>query len=358
MTKSARESGEERNRKDERQATRLAFVLLPRFNMMALMAAIEPLRVANYLSSRTLYDWRYLSPDGGAAIASNGLSVETQALTEQEGSWSCVFVCASWNAEQYENKKLFAWLRRLDRLGVPLGAMDLGLYVLARAGLLNGYRAAVLWYCIHAFREAYPEVQAEECLFLTDRRRTTIAGGTAGLDAMLNDIARRHGERLAHEVADHILHHPQRKAASPQRSAMGGAREILHPILRVAVRAMEKNLEEPLSIPEISRNARVSQRKLERLFQRHMDCSAIAYYRALRLQHARVLLTNTDLSIREISVACGYASLSHFAKCFADQYGSRPRDCRDSWPESDPAPVWPGLSTSLAGIGGGVNKSD
>jgi transcriptional regulator GlxA family with amidase domain len=89
-----------------------------------------------------------------------------------------------------------------------------------------------------------------------------------------------------------------------------------------------------------------------------MDCSAIAYYRALRLQHARVLLTNTNLSIREISVACGYASLSHFAKCFADQYGSRPRDCRDSWPESDPAPIWPALSTSLAGVGPGLDQPE
>jgi len=351
MTAGAKESGNKKPRKDERQVTRFAFVLLPRFNMMALMAALEPLRVANYLSGRYLYHWRFLSPEGGQAIASNGLGVETLPLQQDEGPWSCVYVCASWNAELYENKKLFSWLRRLDRLGVSLGAMDLGLYVLARAGLLNGYRAAVLWYCIRAFREAYPEVQAEECLFLTDRRRTTIAGGTAGLDAMLSDLARRFGDRLAHEVADHILHHPQRKPTSPQRSAMGGAREILHPVLRVAVQAMERNLEDPLSIPAIARSAGVSQRKLERLFDRHVECSAIAYYRALRLQHARVLLTNTNLSIREISVACGYASLSHFAKCFADQYGSRPRDCRDSWPESDPTPVWPGLSTSLAGIG-------
>lgn len=354
MTAGTAESREAQLRKDEQQPTRLAFVLLPRFNMMALMAAIEPLRVANYLSGRRLYDWVFLSPEGGAAPASNGLEIETLPLAREEGPWSCVYVCASWNAEQYESKKLFSWLRRLERRGLCLGAMDLGLYVLARAGLLDGYRAAVLWYCIRAFTEAYPDVQAEECLFLTDRRRTTIAGGTAGLDAMLNDIAGRYGERLANEVADHILHHPQRKAASPQRSAMGGAREVLHPVLRVAVQAMEMNLEEPLAIPEIASRAGVSQRKLERLFERHMDCSAIAYYRALRLQHARVLLTNTDLSIREISVACGYASLSHFAKCFADQYGRRPRDCRDSWPEGDPAPVWPGLSTSLAGLGTGL----
>ena len=337
---------------------RFVFVLLPRFNMMALMAAIEPLRVANYLSGQTLYDWAFVSPDGGRATASNGLEVDTAALPDDADQSDCVFVCASWNAEHYENRTLFSWLRRLERRGVRLGAMDFGVYVLGRAGLLSGYRVAALWHCIGAFTEAYPDVHAEECLYLTDRRRTTIAGGTAGLDAMLNDIGTRYGPRLAHEVADHVLHHPVRSPASPQRSAMGGDQEILHPVLRAAVRAMEENLEEPLPIPEIARRVDVSQRKLERLFDRHIDSSAIAYYRALRLQRARVLLTNTDMSIREVSVACGYASLSHFAKSFADQYGTRPRDCRDSWPEADPAPIWPGLSTSLTGLRRGAVQGD
>lgn len=326
---------------------RLAFVLVPRFNMMALMATIEPLRIANYLTGATLYRWQFVSSAGGPVTASNGLPIATDGLPDDVPPDAIVYVCASWGAEHFEDRALFAWLRKLERRGVHLGAMDFGAYVLARAGLLSGERVAVLWHGIRAFNEAYPDIQAEERLFLVDERRSTIAGGTAGLDAMLHDIAQRHGSRLAHEVADHVLHYPIRNAESDQRRAMGGSEKTLNRLMRAAVRLMEENVEEPLPIPEIARRLGVSQRKLERSFARYMKSSAIAYYRTLRLQHARVLLTNTNMSVREISIACGYASLSHFAKSFFEQFGIRPRDCRDAWPEADPAPVWPGLSTSL-----------
>ncbi len=330
--------------------TTFGFVLIPRFNMMALTAAIEPLRVANYLTASPLYAWEFLSLDGGAVVASNGMGLTTTALPEKPQRYDIIFVCSSWDSEHFEDKALFAWLRRQERFGAHLGAMDLGTYVLARAGLLEGYRATILWYCANAFAEAFPGTEAVEHLFVIDRNRTTIAGGTAGLDMMLDDIRRRHDVRLSHEVADHILHFPVRKGESAQRNAAGGQQDIVQPLLRKAIHLMENHVEEPLSIPGISLELGISQRKLERLFQKHVGRSAVAYYRILRLQYARVMLTNTDLSIREISVACGYSSLSHFAKSFAEQFGRRPRDCRDSWPDSDPAPVWPGLSVSLNNV--------
>ena len=167
---------------------------------------------------------------------------------------------------------------------------------------------------------------------------------------MLDDIKRRHDVRLSHEVSDHILHFPVRPVDTGQRNAAGGQQDIVQPLLRKAIHLMENNVEEPLTVPQISTELGISQRKLERLFQKHVGRSAVGYYRILRLQYARVMLTNTDLSIREISVACGYSSLSHFAKSFAEQFGRRPRDCRDSWPSSEPAPVWPGLSVSLNNV--------
>jgi len=351
MTRAAPKADDERACQPAIAASEVVFALVPRFNMMALMATIEPLRIANYLTGSELYHWRFVSAAGGSVKASNGLAVETVALPENLSTDVVVYVCASWGAEHFEDRALFAWLRKLDRRGLHLGAMDFGAYVLARAGLLSGHRVAVLWHGLPAFREAYPDVLAEERLFVVDGRRSTVAGGTAGLDAMLHDIAERHGARLAHEVADHVLHHPVRGADANQRHAMGGSQESLNRVMRAAVRLMEENVEEPLPVPEIARRLGISQRKLERQFSRYMKSSAIAYYRALRLQHARVLLTNTDMSVREISVACGYASLSHFAKSFAEQFGMRPRDCRDAWPEADPAPVWPGLSTSLNRLG-------
>ena len=332
----------------ERQPTTYAigFVLIPRFNMMALTATIEPLRIANYISGQPLYDWEFLSPDGEPVTASNGMALATRPLG-REARWSAVFVCGSWNSQHYENRDLFGWLRRMERMGVALGAMDIGVYILARAGLLGGHRATIHWYCQRAFAEEFADIAVSEGLDVVDRNRTTIAGGIAGLDAMLDKVRREHGDQLALEVADQVMHHPIREADAPQRHALGGRRQIAHPILRRVIVAMEGNLEEPLPVPELAALAGVSQRRLERLFRKHMGNSAIGYYRMLRLELARVLLTHTSMSIRDVSVACGFASLSHFAKSFAGQFGKRPSAYREAWPATETVPIWPGISTSL-----------
>jgi len=230
---------------------------------------------------------------------------------------------------------------------VALGAMDIGTWILARAGLLDGHRATIHWYCRTAFAEDFPAVELAEQLYVVDRNRTTIAGGIAGLDAMLQDVREHHGDRLALEVADQVMHHPVREATAPQRTALGGRSEVAHPVLRRAVALMEENLEEPLAIPLIARRLKVSQRKLERLFRTHTGASAVGHYRMLRLELARVMLTHTALPVRDVALACGFSSLSHFAKSFGAQFGKRPRDYREAWPDDASVPQWPGMTASL-----------
>ena len=329
------------------EPARLVFVLIPRFNMMALTTTIEPLRVANYLTGRSLYDWSFVAPGGGQIVASNGMTQAALPLPDRVPDNTTIMVCGSWDSEHYNNPDLFAWLRVQDRRGIRLGAMDISPYILARAGLLKGRRVAILWSFLRAFAEAYPDTKPEDRLFISDGNRLTIAGGLAGVDAMLADIGTRYDTRLAHEVADHILHFPIRDERESQRSTRGGQHEVVHPILRSAIGLMETNVEEPLTIPSVAAKVGVSQRKLERLFVTQVGRSAVAYYRMLRLQHARAMLTNTSLSVREIALACGYGSLSHFAKSFSEQFGKLPREYRNAWPHDAPSPVWLGLSPSL-----------
>ena len=334
--------------KQAAQTYQIGFVVLPRFNMMALTTTLEPLRVANYITTDELYAWSFLSPDGAAVTASNGMALETRSIDGMKAHrWDAVFICGSWNSETYDNPDLFAWLRRMDRKGVMLGSMDIGAYVLARAQLMSGYRATTHWYCVRAFAEQFPNTLVEEQLFVVDRTRMTSAGGTAGLDMMLHEIDRRHGRQLALEVADMILHYPVREPDAPQRQALGGKQKSLHPAVREAVSLMESNLEDHLTVPAIAEAVGVSQRKLERLFAKYMGCSVISFYQLLKLQFARVLLTNTAMSVREVSVACGFSSLSYFSKLFGLHFGKRPREYREAWPELEPAPIWPGTTISL-----------
>ncbi len=323
---------------------RFAFVLIPRFNMTALATTLEPLRIANYLSGRTLYEWRFLSVDGGTVTASNAMTLDSEFFGGSDDHWDAIFVCGSWDSEHYENAKLFAWLRRMDRRGVILGAMDIGSFILARAKLLAGYKATAQWSCLQAFTEQYPGTIAQEQLYVIDRNRMTSGGGIAGLDMMLHEIERRHGRQLALEVADQILHYPVRGPEAPQRMALGSKQSELHPVVRDAIAIMEDNLEEPVSVPALADTVGVSQRKLERLFRKYVGCSAIGFYHVLRLQYARALLTNTNLSVREVSVASGFASMSYFTKSFSAHFGKRPREYREAWPNLDAGRIWHGTT--------------
>ena len=110
---------------------------------------------------------------------------------------------------------------------------------------------------------------------------------------------------------------------------------------------MERNIEEPLSVPQIAAQVGISQRQLERLFRRFMGCSAVQFNQLLRLQYARVLLTSTQLSIREVSAACGFNSMSYFSQAFTKCFEKRPSDYRQAWPDNEPAPEWPGTVFSF-----------
>lgn len=325
--------------------SRVTFLIVPRFNLATLITMIEPLRVANYLAAQPLYQWDILSMDGTEIPASNGLSITAAPITERNRRGETLFVLASWGAEAYQNRELFAWLRRQAREGARLCAVELGCYLLARAGLLSGARLATHWSWAPGFQEQFPDISLVEQIYTTDEPVLTCAGGLAGVDLMLALIADRHGETMAGEVADQMLHHPIRPATAPQRRTLGQGAGTLAPVLRQAIALIEANISEPLSVPEIAESLGISQRQLERQFHRGLGCSVVQFGTLVRLQHARVLLISTRLTVREIATATGFNTLSHFAYAFRKCFDRRPSDYRQAWPVKDATPSWPGTLT-------------
>ncbi len=328
--------------------THVSFILIPRFNMLTVTATIEPMRIANYLSPETLYSWDFRSPEPGLVQASNGLGVECASLDDKNALPSDIIaVCGSWGAESFQSPSLFNWLRRQERHGVWMISIELGLYALAHAGLLSGRRATTHWSWKPGFAEQFPDVDICEQLYTIDRNLMTCAGGTAGLDLMLHLVTEKHGDQLAVEVANQILHYPRRPAEGAQRFGAGGLDEEIHPNVRAAMSLIESHIEEPVSVPELCRQLGVSQRQLERLFRKNTGCSIVQFSQLLRLQYARVLLTSTRMTIREVSAACGFNSMSYFSLSFAKTFGKKPSEYRQAWPENEPAPSWPGTVYSF-----------
>jgi AraC family carnitine catabolism transcriptional activator len=328
-------------------------LIVPRFNLAEMIAVIEPMRVANYLSPEPLYAWDVVSFDGAEIPASNGFTVAASPPEDRSRRGETIFVFASWGGEDYQNRDTTGWLRRQARAGAQVVAVELGAYIVARAGLLAGRRVAVHWSWAPGFRERYPELEVVEELYTRDEAVATCAGGLAAADMMLAMIADRHGAAFAAEVADQILTPAPRPADAPQRRMMREGLDGLPPLIRRAVALIEGRVDEPLRVPEIARSLGLSQRQLERQFKAAVGCTVVQFGLLLRLQHARVLLTATKLPVREIAAAAGFNTLSHFTHSFGKCFGRRPSDYRRSWPGDEAAPRWPGtLAVYLGAMAG------
>jgi len=306
----------------------IAFLVVPQFPMMAFASAVEPLRSANRMSGRALYSWPILTPDGAPVTASNGITIMPDGALPNAARAAMLVACAGIGGHAYRDATVFGWLRRLDRGGLLLGGLSLGSYLLARAGLLAGYRCTVHWENLAAFAEEFPDLRVTNELFEIDRNRFTCSGGIAALDLMLNLIARQHGAELAKAVSEQFIHERIRGRHDAQRMALPARLGIRHPKLLAVIRKMEESVEEPISRSKLAAGVSLSSRQLERLFRRYLERTPTRYYLELRLARARLLLLQTELSVLEVALACGFVSASHFSKCYRDVYGKTPRDER------------------------------
>jgi transcriptional regulator GlxA family with amidase domain len=304
----------------------VGFYLVPQFPMMAFAAAIEPLRSANRLRGETLFEWRLHSRDGRPVPASNGVAIAVHDGIEGNVALDLLVVCAG--TRDVGDAGLARWLRALARRGTALGGISLGAYALARAGLLDGRRCALHWESLAAFAEQFPRIRTTGDIFVVDGDRRTCSGGTAALDMMLHLIAERAGRRLANDVSEQFIHPRIREMQDPQRMPVQSRLGVANDKLIAAVAAMEAAGDEPRPVREIAAGVALSARQLERLFAKYLRASPSRYYLTLRLERARTMLLSTSRPILDVAVACGFASASHFSRCYRSAYGRRPSDER------------------------------
>lgn len=309
--------------------------------MMAFAAAIEPLRAANRLTSKQLFDWRLFSRDGDAVHASNGIGIAVDGAITDEIKLDMLLACAGTRDAGADDAAVAKWLRALARSGATLGGISLGAYVLAYAGLLDGRRCALHWESLAAFSERFPRIRTTTDIFIIDGNRCTCAGGTAALDMMLQVITERDGRALANDVSEQFIHPRIRGTQDSQKMAIQSRLGVANEKLIAAIGMMEDAHDEPRLVQEIAENVELSARQLERLFAKYLRASPSHYYLKLRLDRARAMLLQTTKPILDVAVACGFASASHFSRCYRAAYGRKPSDERAAAlagrPSRDPA---------------------
>src|SRR5690606_26933294 len=135
-----------------------AFLLVDKFSMFSLAAAIDTVRSANRLLGRDFYGWTTVSADGDSVIASNGLPIKIDYAITDLPVVDILFVCAGLSYEFPGKSKVLGALRSLGRRGAALGGLSVGSYLLAEAGQLEGHRCTIHWENKAGFKERFPEI--------------------------------------------------------------------------------------------------------------------------------------------------------------------------------------------------------
>ncbi len=302
---------------------RFVFLLLDKFTMINFAGAIEPLRLANHVVDEPLYTWA-LCGEGTEKTCSNGATFKLDFGLEEIERDDTVLVCGGIDIQRTTTKGVISWLRREARRGVTIGGLCTGSYALAKAGLLDGKKATIHWENQDGFAEEFEEVKLTKSVFVMDGNRWSTAGGISSIDLMLRIIASDHGEDLANNVADLMIYSTIRTDQDTQRLSIPTRIGVRHPKLSHVIQMMEGNIEDPMSPADLAEEVGMSTRQLERLFRRYLSRSPKRYYMELRLQKARNLLMQTDMSVINVALACGFASPSHFSKCYRSHYNTTP----------------------------------
>ena len=308
--------------------THIGFFLIPQFSMLSMSAAVEPLRIANRLSQRILYEWSFYSQDRLPVRASNHIEVAaTRDMTDTAGL-DALIVVAGIDVKDHDDPGLSKWLRRLSRQSITLGSTSTGSLLLARAKLLHQSPCTIHWENIDSFKEEFPLLNITGELYEMDTHFMTCSGGLSGLDMMLQLITQEHGLQLAKDVAEQCIHPSIREAHTHQRMATQTRLSIHHPGLIKTIELMQSQTEDPLPLAQLATAAGLSLRQMERLFKHHFGLRPAQYYLDMRLKKAQALLQQTSLSTFAIATACGFNSTSYLAKRYRLKFLISPRQER------------------------------
>ena len=306
------------------QTRKYAFLLLQDFTLLAFSSAVDPLRIANQLAQKPLYQWDILSESGAPVLSSSGVEISARrALTLLDADVN-LFVCSGNNGRTAASAQTLAVLRKHSRMGGVTGGICTGAMTLARAGLLENRTFTLHWENQPAFAEGFPDLMPTQSIFEKDGNILTCGGGAGATEMMLQIIAQDNGDDFAIAVSDMCLRGSGLEHRPLQQSSIAAAIQTRNPRIVQIVREMYENIEDPTPLEQLAHSAGMSRRQMERYFRQKLGETPLAFYRNIRLDRARSLLGGTDMNVIEIATACGFGSSSAFAQYYRARFGASP----------------------------------
>ena len=311
---------------------KLGFLIFDGFPMACLTSMIEPLRAANEITGKTTFSWQLIGETKSRVTSSAEVGFDPDISLKDVDGLDYLYVLSAPQSEFKDSKHSNGILRKLVQHGMYIGGISGGVFLLARAGLLDGFTTSVHWCYRAAFEAEFPRLETVDDVIYSDRSRTTVSGAAAGFDLMLNLIEQQLDAEVMTEVACWFQHPLVRGAGVQQRIPTANSSstdDMLPPAIQKAVQLFSENMDEPISMTEVADIVGLSPRQMERKFKQETGQSPINFYRSKRMNAARQLVQYSGDSMSQIALAVGYSTSALMVKYYTEEFGISPQEDRE-----------------------------
>jgi transcriptional regulator GlxA family with amidase domain len=312
---------------------RIVVVLVPPIDELDLVGPLQVFKAVNRLASRAVYSIEVVTSADHLTVEGDGgvlTFVARHHFSKVEGASDSVLLVCGLESRSVRDASLSAWLNRMAREVRRLGAVCVGSFLLAEAGLLNGRRATTHWKFGRELAAAYPSVRVEhEPVWVKDGNIYTSAGISAGIDLALAWVEEDCGPGLAHEAARELVLFLRRPAGQPQLSISLASQASAMLSIRELQIWIAERLEAKLSVEDLADRMSMSVRNFERVFTREVGTTPSQYVLQMRVESARRQLERTNGGLKAVSSAAGFGSVDVMRRAFVRLLGITPGRYRE-----------------------------
>ncbi len=312
---------------------RIIVVVVPPVDELDLVGPLQVFNSVNRLAGRTIYTIEVVTSADRLTVEGEGgvlTFIARHHFNRVEGVCDSVLLVCGLGARSVRDPALSAWLEKMA-VGVRrLGAVCVGAFLLAEAGLLNGRRATAHWKFGRELATRYPGVRVEhDPLWVKDGNIYTCAGISAGIDLALAWVEEDCGAGLAHEAARELVLFLRRPGGQPQVSVSLASQASEMTSLRELQIWIAEHLDTRLSVEDLADRMSMSVRNFERVFTREVGTTPSQYVLQMRVEAARRQLELTDRGLKHVASAAGFGSIDVMRRAFVRLLGITPRRYRE-----------------------------
>jgi transcriptional regulator GlxA family with amidase domain len=311
---------------------RIIVVVVPPVDELDLVGPIQVFSAANRLVRKAVYEVETVTNARDLRVQGEGglISFAAQGrLQDVKGKVDSLLLVCGLGTRTARDPALFAWMRKMVPVVRRLGAVCVGSFLLAEAGLLNGKRATTHWKFGHEFASRHPQVKVEfNPIWVKDGNIYTSAGISAGIDLALGWVEEDYGGRISHEIAREFVLFLRRPSGQTQLSASLSAQASEMQAIHELQVWIAENLHNNLSVQKLAERAAMSVRNFERVFTRELGKTPSHYVLEIRAEAARRQLESTDHGLKQIAAACGFRSADSMRRAFLRSVGTTPQKYR------------------------------